>query len=136
MGAGARSALNNLGSMPTILIGEDDEFLLQLMKMALTMEGFSVRVARDGPSALALASERPDAALLDVYLPGATGTDILRELRGRDATRDLPVVLMSGVEQSRAAAFGAQAFVRKPFTIASVVETLKRLLRPPASARC
>ena len=115
--------------MPTILIGEDDEFLLQLMKMALTMEGFSVKVARDGPSALALAAERPDAALLDVYLPGATGTDVLRELRGREATRDLPVVLMSGVDQSQAALEGAQAFVRKPFTIASVVQTMTGLLR-------
>jgi putative two-component system response regulator len=113
--------------MPTILIGEDDEFLLQLMKMALTMEGFSVKVARDGPSALALAAERPDAALLDVCLPGASGTDVLRELRGRDATRDLPVVLMSGVEPPREAAAGAQAFVRKPFTIAAVVETMKGL---------
>ena len=115
--------------MPTILIGEDDEFLLQLMKMALTMEGFCVKVARDGPSALALAAERPDAALLDVFLPGATGTDVLRELRGRDATRDLPVVLMSGVEPSPAAVLDAQAFVRKPFTIAAVVETVKSL--PP-----
>jgi DNA-binding response OmpR family regulator len=121
--------------MPTILIGEDDEFLLQLMKMALTMEGFDVKVARDGPSALALAAERPDAALLDVFLPGANGTEVLRELRGIDATRDLPVVLMSGVEQPLAAAFGAQAFVRKPFTIASVVQTMKALLRP-AVARC
>jgi DNA-binding response OmpR family regulator len=116
--------------MPTILIGEDDEFLLQLMNVALAMEGFNVKVARDGPSALALAAERPDAALLDVFLPGATGTEVLRALRGRDATRDLPVVLMSGVDQSGAAVEGAQAFFRKPFTIASVVQTMKQLLRP------
>jgi CheY-like chemotaxis protein len=114
--------------MPTILIGEDDEFLLQLMKVALTMEGFSVKVARDGPRALELASERPDLALLDICLPGASGTDVLRALRSRETTRDLPVVLMSGVEQPLAAAFGAQAFVRKPFTISSVVQTMKGLL--------
>ena len=118
--------------MRTILIGEDDEFLLQLMKMALTMEGFHVKVARDGHSALALAlaAERPDALLLDIYFPGVSGTEVLRALRRRDATRDLPVVLMSGTDQSRSTLEGAQAFVRKPFTIASVVGTMKALLRP------
>jgi DNA-binding response OmpR family regulator len=121
--------------MPTILIGEDDEFLLQLMKVALAMEGFNVKVARDGPSALALAAECPDAALLDVFLPGATGTDVLRALRGRDGTRDLPVVLMSGADHSGSAVEGAQAFFRKPFTIASVVQTMKGLIRTPG-ARC
>ena len=116
--------------MPTILIGEDDEFLLQLMKVALTMEGFVVKVARDGASALALAAEGLDAALLDVCLPGASGTEVLRALRGRDATRDLPVVLMSGAEPARWILEGAQAFVRKPFMIASVIGTMKGLLQP------
>jgi two-component system, OmpR family, phosphate regulon response regulator PhoB len=119
--------------MPTILIGEDDEFLLQLMKMALTMEGFRVKVARDGPSALALAKGRPDAALLDVCLPGAKGTDVLRELRRDEETRDLPVVLMSGCDPAGGEAEGAQAFMRKPFTIATVVATMKGLVQPVAS---
>jgi DNA-binding response OmpR family regulator len=120
--------------MPTILIGEDDEFLLQLIKVALTMEGFRVKVARDGPSALALAAERPDAALLDIYLPGASGTEVLHALRGRETTRDLPIVLMSGTDPGRTAIEGAQAFVRKPFTLASIVAALKSLLRPGFAA--
>ncbi len=119
---------------PTLLIGEDDEFLLQLVKMAFTMEGFRVEVARDGASALALArSIRPDAALLDLCLPGATGLDVLRALRGREETRQLPVALMSGVEPHRTGLDeGAQAFLPKPFTLGSVVATVKSLLNPAA----
>lgn len=119
---------------PTLLIGEDDEFLLQLVKMAFTMEGFRVEVARDGASALALArSIRPDAALLDLYLPGVTGLDVLRALRGREETRQLPVALMSGVASQRSDLMeGAQAFLPKPFTLGSVVATVKSLLNRAA----
>jgi two-component system phosphate regulon response regulator PhoB len=115
---------------PTLLIGEDDEFLLQLVKLAFTMEGFRVAVARDGASALALAqSIRPDAALLDLCLPGATGLDVLRVLRGREETRDLPVALMTGCADARTAPVeGAQAFVPKPFTLGALVATVKALL--------
>jgi DNA-binding response OmpR family regulator len=118
---------------PTVLIGEDDEFLLQLVKMAFTMEGFRVEVARDGASALALArSIRPDAALLDLCLPGTSGLDVLRALRGGDETRALPVALMSGCETRRTNLEGAQAFVPKPFTMGSIVATVKNLLAPAA----
>lgn len=119
--------------MATVLIAEDDEFLLQFLRVALTMEGFRVEVARDGTSALALAMAGTDAALLDVALPGATGTDVLQALRRRHDTRDVPVALMSGIEPPRPLMQGAQAFIHKPFTMAAMVETMKRLLRPVAA---
>jgi DNA-binding response OmpR family regulator len=113
----------------TILIGEDDEFLLQFIRVAFTMEGFRVEVARTGPAALALAQSGLDAVLLDVCLPGSSGREVLRALRDRAETRDLPVALMSGGCDSAAPLLdGAQAFVRKPFTMASVIETMKGLL--------
>ena len=117
----------------TILIGEDDEFLLQFIRVAFTMEGFRVEVARNGPAALALAKGGLDAALLDVCLPGSSGRDVLRELRDHEATRDLPVALMSGCDAA-SGLDGAQAFVRKPFTMASVIDTMKGLsaMRPRA----
>jgi CheY-like chemotaxis protein len=112
----------------TILVGEDDEFLLQFVRVALAMEGFRVAVARDGPAALALAEQGADAALLDVCLPGATGWEVLSALRGRERTRHMPVALMSGCEPGRAGLGGAQAFLRKPFTMAYVIDTVKSLL--------
>ena len=113
----------------TILIGEDDEFLLQFIRVAFTMEGFRVEVARTGPAALALAARGLDAALLDVCLPGSSGREVLRALRGQESTRSLPVALMSGRESPSAALDGAQAFLRKPFTMASVIDTMKGLLK-------
>jgi len=113
----------------TILIGEDDEFLLQFIRVAFTMEGFRVEVARSGPAALALAERGLDAALLDVGLPGSSGRDVLRALRGQESTRSLPVALMSGVDSPSASLDGAQAFVRKPFTMAAIIDTMKGLLR-------
>jgi len=113
----------------TILIGEDDEFLLQFIRVAFTMEGFRVEVARSGPAALALAERGLDAALLDVGLPGSSGRDVLRALRGQPRTRALPVALMSGGDGSAALLDGAQAFVRKPFTMAAIIDTMKGLLR-------
>jgi len=113
----------------TILIGEDDEFLLQFIRVAFTMEGFRVEVARSGPAALALAAHGLDAALLDVGLPGSSGREVLRALRGQPRTRALPVALMSGGDGSAALLDGAQAFVRKPFTMAAIIDTMKGLLR-------
>jgi DNA-binding response OmpR family regulator len=118
--------------MATVLIAEDDEFLLQLLRVALSMEGFRVEVARDGAAALALARSGADAALLDIALPGTTGTDVLRALRGREDTRAVPVALMSGSEPAQTDIQAAQAFVRKPFTMAAVVATMRRLLQPAA----
>lgn len=120
--------------MATVLIAEDDEFLLQLLRVALTMEGFRVEVARDGASALALAASGTDAALLDIALPGTTGTEVLRALRRREDTRQVPVALMSGGQPAPADMEAAQAFMRKPFTMAAVVATMKGLLRPAAAA--
>lgn len=118
----------------TILIGEDDEFLLQFIRVAFTMEGFRVEVARTGPAALDLARQGFDAALLDVCLPGSSGRDVLRALRGDTATRDLPVALMSGCDAAASTLDGAQAFVKKPFTMASVIGTMKGLLQKPQPA--
>ena len=118
----------------TILIGEDDEFLLQFIRVAFSMEGFRVEVARTGPAALDLARRGLDAALLDVCLPGSSGRDVLRALRGNTATRDLPVALMSGCDSASSTLDGAQAFVRKPFTMASVIGTMKKLLHQPQPA--
>jgi two-component system phosphate regulon response regulator PhoB len=80
----------------TILIAEDDRFLRRAAELALKQRGFSVVLAEDGSQALALARTcQPDLILLDVLMPRMTGIEVLRQLRADEATRHLPVLVLS-----------------------------------------
>jgi two-component system, OmpR family, phosphate regulon response regulator PhoB len=80
----------------TILVAEDDRFLRRAAELALKQRGFAVVLAEDGAQALELARTcQPDLVLLDVLMPRMTGIEVLRQLRADDATRKLPVLVLS-----------------------------------------
>jgi two-component system, OmpR family, response regulator len=100
-----------------VLLVEDDEAALMMYAMALRMEGFHVRTAGDGVTALRIAeSFEPDVVILDLKLPMASGFEVLYELRASLAT--VPVIAVSGhetgLEQARRNP-GFFAALRKPF---------------------
>ena len=106
---------------PLILAADDDPDILALVAFRLERAGYRVTTAADGEQALALArSERPDLCILDVMMPGLTGYDVTRALREDEATKAIPVILLTArvQEQDVARGFevGADDYIKKPFS--------------------
>jgi adenylate cyclase len=105
---------------PLVLVAEDDEDILELVVFDLEDEGYEVVTARNGEEAVTLALERaPDLVLLDVAMPGLDGYEVTRRLRAEEATRAIPVVLLTARAQVRDVIEGFEAgandYVTKPF---------------------
>jgi DNA-binding response OmpR family regulator len=127
-----------------VLIADDDEDILALVKLTLGHEHCRVLAARDGIEALQLALDQgPDLAVLDLRMPGLSGQEVLHQLRENDSTREMPVIVLSAyvVEQAIRDAYddGAADYMAKPFSpieLARRVENLlghDELLAPAAS---
>lgn len=71
--------------MATIMVVDDEPMVRNLLSQFLTLRGYRVRAAKDGPDALSLLKqEHPQLVILDVYMPGMNGVDVLRQLRAND----------------------------------------------------
>jgi signal transduction histidine kinase/CheY-like chemotaxis protein len=99
-----------------VVVIEDDRPSLDLFSAYLSGAALEVTTARDGPSGLAAVRRTlPDAVLLDIRLPGIDGWAVLKELKAEPMTRDIPVIVVSIVdERARGVAMGAAAYLVKP----------------------
>jgi signal transduction histidine kinase/ActR/RegA family two-component response regulator len=99
-----------------VVVIEDDRPSLDLFRAYLSSASLHVTTARDGQSGLAAVRKaQPDAVLLDIRLPGIDGWAVLRELKAAPETRDIPVIVVSIVdERTRGVAMGAAAYLVKP----------------------
>lgn len=116
-----------------ILIVEDEESLLKLESILLTSKGFEVRGVSNGAEALkAIAEEAPDLVLLDIMLPEMDGFEVCRRIKSEDATRSIPVIMLtakkSREDMARGEEVGADWYITKPFKSAMVIETIQRFL--------
>ena len=119
--------------MSHILIVDDDEIIAQLASEALMDAGHACGWVIDGEKALELLRwRRPDLLLLDQDMPGLSGTQVLRSLRGSAENYDLPVIMFTGItglEDENTAYFnGAQAYLRKPFETDTLLRTVEEIL--------
>lgn len=117
-----------------VLLIEDEPHIAEALAFLLSREGLEVACCADGEEAVArVASERPGLVILDVMLPGKSGFEVLREIRARPDTAELPVMLLTAKGQARdrseAEEAGATLFMTKPFSNAEIVANIKRLLR-------
>ena len=117
-----------------ILVVEDDPALLLMMRYNLEQRGYRVETAADAETALLfLETARPDAAVLDWMLPGMSGLDLCRRIRGNPALRDLPVLLLtarSGEQDAiRGLDTGADDYLIKPCSVDTLDARLRALLR-------
>ena len=120
-----------------VLIVDDVPDNLAVLHDALDEAGYTVLVALDGPTALARAAQaRPDIVLLDAVMPGMDGFEVARHLKAEAATRDIPIVFMTGLTETEhvVAAFSAGGcdYVTKPIR---VPEVLARIAAHTHSAR-
>jgi two-component system, OmpR family, phosphate regulon response regulator PhoB len=104
-------------SKATILVVEDSRFVRTAAATSLQGHGFTVREATTGDEALRLARQSPpDVILLDFFMPGLQGREVLAILKQDDRTRHVPVIVMSGESPEvakEALRFGAHAFLAK-----------------------
>jgi two-component system, OmpR family, phosphate regulon response regulator PhoB len=116
-----------------ILVVEDDPLARDLLANVLTDEGYDVMAAENGEQALAtLGTVWPALITLDLDLPGIAGDLILAELRQRDETRTLPVVVVSAKHPiPRDVRELAQAVVPKPFDIDELLSVIHGFVLPP-----
>jgi two-component system phosphate regulon response regulator PhoB len=118
-----------------ILIVEDERDLVGVLEYNLQREGYRTRAAVTGTQALQLleADPLPDLVLLDLMLPDMSGTEICRELRRQERTRNVAVLMLTakGEEIDRVVGFevGADDYVVKPFSLRELLLRVKALLR-------
>ena len=121
-------------SAPRILIVEDESDLALLLGYNLESEGYLVEnVTRGDEAELRLAENTPDLVILDWMLPGVSGLEICRRLRAREATRTLPVIMVTArgeeAERVRGLSVGADDYVVKPFSVPELMARVRALLR-------
>ena len=117
--------------MTTILIVEDEESLADPLAFLLGKEGFETVLAPDGPTALEkFAAEDIDIVLLDLMLPGMSGTDVCKRIR---ATSDVPVIMVtardSEIDKVVGLELGADDYVTKPYSSRELIARIRAVLR-------
>jgi two-component system, OmpR family, phosphate regulon response regulator PhoB len=119
---------------PRVMIVEDEEPLSLMLRYNLEAEGYTVDTVERGDDAeVRLREQVPDLLLLDWMLPGISGIELCRRLRQRDATRGLPIIMLTarGEEQERVRglATGADDYVVKPFSLPELMARVRAILR-------
>ena len=118
----------------TILVVEDEQDIRELVRFHLEQEGFSIREAETGEAALKLvAAERPALVVLDLMLPGTDGLEVSRRLRSAEATRTLPIIMLTAraeeVDRVLGLELGADDYITKPFSPRELVARVRAVLR-------
>ena len=117
-----------------ILVVDDEADITALVAYHLAKAGFRVSTAANGPDALKAArEERPDIVILDLMLPGISGYDVLAEMRKREETREVGVILLTArreeTDRIRGLTLGADDYLTKPFSPQELSLRVSGLLR-------
>ncbi|MEM9752463.1 MAG: response regulator transcription factor [Planctomycetota bacterium] len=118
----------------SVLLVEDERDLLELLRYNLDREGYTVNTAETGEDALKkLRDDVPDLILLDLMLPAMDGLEVCRTLRSREATENVPVIMLTakGEESDivRGLEMGADDYVTKPFSPRVLLARISAVLR-------
>ena len=125
--------------MTRVLVVEDEDSIAEPLAYMLRKEGFEVLVADSGPAGLATFDrEGADLVLLDLMLPGLSGTEVCRELRSRPVNGNVPVIMLtardSEVDKVVGLELGADDYVTKPFSHRELVARIRAVLRRQGAA--
>ncbi|MEM9781034.1 MAG: response regulator [Pseudomonadota bacterium] len=118
---------------PSILLVDDEPNIALSIKYIMTRDGYEVRTAEDGESALEKVRERkPDLVLLDLMMPKRDGFDVCQTLRADPDCADVKILLMTArggaMDGEKAMALGADAFFTKPFGVKELSSRVRELL--------
>jgi len=117
-----------------VLVVDDEADIVALVAYHLVKAGYRVSTASSGPDAIAAArQERPALVVLDLMLPGASGYDVLEQLRNQPATRDIAVLMLTARREEqdriRGLSLGADDYLTKPFSPPELVLRVGAILR-------
>ena len=121
------------GSPKTVMIVEDNELNMKLFHDLLDAHGYRTIETRNGMEALKLAREhRPDLILMDIQLPEVSGLEVTKWLKEDDQLREIPVVAVTAFamkgDEERIRRGGCEAYISKPITIGSFIDTIRRFI--------
>jgi two-component system alkaline phosphatase synthesis response regulator PhoP len=123
-----------------VLIADDELDVHAFVQTALEDDGYELITATDGDAALERAAEeRPDLVILDVQMPKKSGFTVFQELRAHEATRDIPVIMLTAISERVGLPFGGndmgefygtdpEAFIDKPVDPDALRDTVRKLL--------
>ena len=119
----------------TVLIVEDNELNLKLFHDLLDAHGYRVLATRNGLDAMQIAREhRPDLILMDIQLPEVSGLEVTKWLKDDDDLAAIPVIAVTAFamkgDEDRIRQGGCEAYISKPISIASFIETIRRFIGP------
>jgi two-component system, OmpR family, response regulator MprA len=130
------NVLKNQENQPasTVLVIDDEENIIEFIKLGLKYEGFFVEAAADGQQGLAAAQRiNPDLIILDLMLPGMDGLEVCRRLRANPTTQDVPILMLTAKDDVRdritGLDTGADDYLTKPFSFEELVARMRAILR-------
>ncbi len=130
----------NQEPVSTVLVIDDQENIIEFIKLGLKYEGFLVESAADGPQGLAAAQRiNPDLIILDLMLPGIDGLEVCRRLRANPTTKDIPILMLTAKDDVRdritGLDTGADDYLTKPFSFEELVARIRAILRRQSRGR-
>ncbi|MBW4889816.1 response regulator transcription factor [Mucilaginibacter sp. HMF5004] len=113
-----------------IILADDDPGILDAIRILLEFEGYQVTCVAAGEKLLTLETDLPHLILLDIWMSGIDGRDICRQLKQKENTRKLPIILISASKdiENSAIAAGADDFVSKPFEMDHLIAKIEQYI--------
>jgi DNA-binding response OmpR family regulator len=109
-----------------VMIADDDPGILDAVEAMLEFGGYEVSSTANGATVLEMTDGFPDLLLLDIWMSGTDGRDVCKQLKARELTKDMPIIMISaGTELERSAKeAGADDFLEKPFDMEELLQKI------------
>lgn len=120
-----------------VLVIDDEENILNLMRIGLEDNGFEVVTRSNGLDALMyIEQEKPAIIIADIMMPRLTGLELVKALKNNDDTRKIPLIFISALDQAKTVQegldLGAVDYITKPFKISEIVGKVKHYISVPS----
>ncbi|WP_235830098.1 response regulator transcription factor [Algihabitans albus] len=124
----------------SVLLVEDEDSIATALEFLMQREGYLIRRVTTGPAALdAIAEEVPDLVLLDISLPGASGYEVCQKIRLDPALSSVKILMMTAtggaIPRRKSLDMGADGFITKPFSVAALIDEVRRVTGDEETAR-
>lgn len=118
----------------TILVVDDEEHILELIKFNLEREGYNVLLCDNGEESISIIKSNPvDLVVLDLMLPGIDGLEVCKRLQSMDEYNDLPIIMLTAKSEESdrilGLEIGADDYITKPFSVRELIARIKAVLR-------